>query len=291
MSTINIILFWYIQLSKFLLLKDRWDELERLDDGFIIDEVDFWEKIAEIVYTLEFPYLATKEIERRDFCYTDVYLWSRRVHLKLDEIIADDPRFNFAATLKQKLSERQMNLLETPIFIAALFLDPRFKNTLSNSQKDAAIETLKNLYVQIKQTPPAAPNPSLNRIDQLLEAELFTNIQNQQSESHLRAELTMAISAYIPVQARSIKPDALNFWKENKNVHPKLYELAKIVFAIASSIAESERSFSGFAYIYNMKRMNLKPINVTNILMIRLNKDLFYQLRETKIREIINKQY
>lgn len=280
----------HFQLSKFLLLKEKWDVLEGIDVGFIIDEGDFWDKVKEIVDTLEFPYIATKEIERRDFCYTDIYLWSRRVHLKLDEIIEDEPMFNFAATLKEQLTERQRSLFETPIFIAALFLDPRFKSKLNHTQIAAAIETLQNLNVQIKKRPPSVPNPSLNRIDRLLEDELFAHVQDQQSETLLRAELTMAISAYIPVQARSLKPDAIQFWKENKFIHPQLYKLSNVIFAMASSISETERTFSGFSYIYNMKRMNLKPDNVTNILMVRLNKDLFYQLKESKIREISNRQ-
>lgn len=265
------------------------DDLEAIDNGFKIDENDFWAQVEEIVDTLEFPFMATKAIERRDFCFTDLFLWSRRTNLKLDEIIADGPKFNFAATLKQHLTEKQKSLFETPIFIAALFLDPRFKNTLNNRQKESAIETLKNLYVQMKKTPPSAPNLNINRIDQLLEAQLFASGQDQQSETHLCAELTMAISTYISVTARSIKSDAIQFWKQNKHIHPQLYTLACVIFAIASSIGETERSFSGFAYIYNMKRMNLKPDNVTNIMMVRLNKDLFYQLKESKIRDIMNK--
>lgn len=169
---------------------------------------------------------------------------------------------------------------------SALFLDPRFKSQLNHAEREIAVETLHKLYVQIKSRPSPSPNPSLNNIDRQIESQMFTTVRDQQSEAHLRAELTMTMSNYNAAQVTDINRDAIQFWRENKHIYPQLYELSNVVLSISSSISETERTFSGFAYIYNSRRMNLLPKNVTNILMIRLNRDLFYELKETKINEI-----
>lgn len=269
-------------------LKPNWAALEEAHTDFTDVDDHFWEQINEIVQTLEYPYLATKAMERRNFCYTDLYLWSLRISFKLDEIIGNGPMFDFAAVLKANLKEREKSLFKTPIMMAALYLDPRFKARLSAIETNTAIETLQKMYVEIKSKPTPSPAPSLNRIDRLIEAQMFANIQNQQAEASLRAELTMCMSNYNAAQVIDINETAIEFWKENKNMYPQLYLLSNIIFAIASSISETERTFSGFSYIYNNRRMNLNPKNVTNILIIRLNKDLFYEIKRKKLDAIRN---
>lgn len=270
-------------------LRPQWDNIKEIDDDFLVIDDEFWEQVEELVAVLEFPCFATKAMERRNFCYTDLYLWSKRIGLRLDEIIADFPRFEFAAVLKANLTEREKSLFKTPIFMAALYLDPRFKLELNDTETAIAIETLHTLNKQIKWKPLAAPAPGLNNIDRQIEAQMFGNILAQQSDVHIRTELTMVMSNYNGVRATDINRDAISFWKENKTIYPQLYELAKIVFSTASSISETERTFSGFSYIYNVRRMSLFPQNVTNILMVRLNKDLFQQIKEAKLAAIQNK--
>lgn len=248
-----------------------------------------WGQIDELVAVLEYPYLATKAFECRTFCYTDLYLWSRRISLRLDEIIASHPIFEFASVLKAKLKEREKNLFQTPVFMAAMYLDPRFKMQLSDAETEVAIATLHELNKQMKWKPLASPVPGLSSIDRQIESEMFENVQAQQNDAQIRTELTLAMITYNSVRGTDINKNALAFWKENKHNHPQLYELAKVIFSTASSISETERNFSGFAYIYNVLHQSLLPKNVTNILMVRLNKDLFYQVKQEKIDKILKK--
>lgn len=267
-------------------MRENWEQLESIDDAFKAIDEDFWRNVDEIVKTLKPLYDATKAMEHRNFCYTDLYLWSMRISFHLDEIIDESPQFDLPVVLKSKIKERERSLFETPIFMAALFLDPRFKSQLNTRQKYLALETLQNLYEQIRLRARSSTTTGLNHIDRRIEAQLFPNIQTPQSQVGLRAELTMAIPSYEAVQVTDINQNAIQFWKGNKHSHPLLYELATVVFGISSSICEAERTFSAFAYIYNARRMSLLPNNVTNILMIRLNKDLFYRLRQAKIDDI-----
>lgn len=85
----------------FLRLKPHWEALEEVHNDFCDVNDDFWQQIDEIVETLEFPYLATKAMEKRDFCYTDLYLWSLRIQIKLDEIIEQGPIFDLLLFLRQ----------------------------------------------------------------------------------------------------------------------------------------------------------------------------------------------
>lgn len=284
----NLISFYiYIlsQLNGFLRLKKDWELIKNVHDDFMVVDDLFWEKIDELVQTLEFPFLATKAMENRNFCYTDLYLWSMRIEIKLNRIIENSPHFNFAAILKTKLKERERNLFNTPIMMTALYLDPRFRKQLTATETSIAVETLHKMFIQIKSKPLTSPR-GLNAIDRQIEAQIFLDQQLQQTEAHLRSELTMAMSNYNAAQITDINRNAIDFWKDNKQLYPQLYEISRIVFSIASSISETERTFSGFSYIYNVRRMNLLPKNVTNILMVRLNKDVFYQLKESKIKNI-----
>lgn len=270
-------------------LKSNWEQIKNVHTDFETIDDDFWDQVEELVDTLEFPYLATKAMEKRDFCYTDLYLWWLRMELKFDEIIADSPKFNFASTLKRNIEARKAALFNTPIMMTALYLDPRFKNQLTTEKTAVAAETLQKLFIQTKSKPAPSPHPGLNAIDRQIEAQVLNTCNHtQQNEANWRAELTMAMSNYNTARITDINRTALEFWKENKSVYPQLYELSRIIFSIASSISETERTFSAFSYIYNVRRQNLLPENVKNILMIRLNKDIFYQLREDKINKIRN---
>lgn len=68
--------------------------------------------MEEIVETLEFSYLATKAMEKRNFCCTDLYLWSLRIAMKLDEINRNAPHFEFAAVLKTNIKEREKTIFD-----------------------------------------------------------------------------------------------------------------------------------------------------------------------------------
>lgn len=275
-----------MQLNGFLRLKEVWDDIKSLHEDFGAVDDELWEQVTELVNVLEFPYLATKAMERRDFCYTDLYLWWLRIELKLDEIIADSPHFDFATILKTNLKIREGNLFKTPMMMSALYLDPRFKARLNTNEASIATETLKKLFVSMKSQPEPSPNAELNAIDRRIEAEMLNNYRSTNSEAEWRAELTMVMSSYNAARVTDINRTAIDFWKDNKHIYPQLYALSKIIFATASSISETERTFSSFSYIYNARRMSLLPENVTNVLMIRLNKDLFYDLKNSQINAV-----
>lgn len=56
---------------------------------------------------------------------------------------------------------------------------------------------------------------------------------------------------------------------------PVLYKLASVVHAVPPTQTTIERAFSAMALILTHLRTNLSDNNLVNILMIRLNRELF----------------
>lgn len=67
----------------------------------------------------------------------------------------------------------------------------------------------------------------------------------------------------------------MDFWEENKHLHPEIHLLAQLVFAVCPTETSVERNFSGLSYVLNKYRCNLSDKMLENILFVRLNKDLF----------------
>lgn len=47
-------------------------------------------------------------------------------------------------------------------------------------------------------------------------------------------------------------------------------------------------SFSSYSYIRNRYRMAMLPKNISNVLMVRLNKDIYKELRKERVQQILS---
>lgn len=86
--------------------------------------------------------------------------------------------------------------------------------------------------------------------------------------------------AQLDTELKARKRDALTmhpmaFWEANKTIKPELYEIAKAVFAVASTEVSVERNFSALSFILNKYRCSLGDEMLEDILFVRLNKSLF----------------
>lgn len=64
-----------------------------------------------------------------------------------------------------------------------------------------------------------------------------------------------------------------------------MYPLASVLHSVPAGQCVEERNFSSFSFIRNCRRTALKELNVKNVLLIRLNKELFYYYKDRKIDE------
>lgn len=66
-----------------------------------------------------------------------------------------------------------------------------------------------------------------------------------------------------------------NYWLRRKATHPELHAVAMIVLSTPSNQVSVERAFSALALVLSNLRTGLAEGTLANILMIKLNKDLF----------------
>lgn len=69
--------------------------------------------------------------------------------------------------------------------------------------------------------------------------------------------------------------DVWQHWVDRQHSHPELYAVAMVVFATPSSQVSVERAFSALPLVLTHLRTRLSEEILTNILMIKLNSELF----------------
>lgn len=75
----------------------------------------------------------------------------------------------------------------------------------------------------------------------------------------------------------------VHHWYSQKMRDERLWKLAKVVFAAASTQAAVERDFSAYNRVFTNLRNRLAGDTIENVLKVKLNKDLL----EPAIHEII----
>lgn len=187
------------------------------------------------------------------------------------------------------MDKRGDDLLNDPLVLSSLFLDMRYRILLNAKpmQKHLAMNQLTLLWKRVydlKPKPQQAENTTIdggesdsNLMDAYLDS-LESN-SNQQitntSSEHIMFKLQELNIAADKIKREPKCRHPMDFWFENKYAMPKLYELAKLVFAVCPTETSVERNFSGLSYILNRYRGNLSDKSLENIMFVRLNKELF----------------
>lgn len=257
---------------------------------------DFWDKGAEILKVLKPIYIVTKEMQKVGYGLCDFYISWLRLQKNLDRFHAEETLLNLTYELERALEKRKSEVLDTPMMLAAIYLDPRVKFKLNATQKECAMLYLKQLNTRNQQLASnrdevQAENETFlanNTLDELNEefnsAQMYEIDDDPVSDTNL---LMIAFAEYEKVKHVDFKNTVMNFWRIHKNDFPLIYPLACIVHAIPASQCLEERHFSSFSYIRNSKRCTLGAENVQNILTVRLNKELFYKEKQMDLENIV----
>lgn len=70
----------------------------------------------------------------------------------------------------------------------------------------------------------------------------------------------------------------LDYWYGQKQAKPELYCLAAIALATPATQVSTERAFSTLAFILTKLRTRLSETDLANILLLRLNAELFQKI-------------
>lgn len=78
----------------------------------------------------------------------------------------------------------------------------------------------------------------------------------------------------------------ISFWQEHKRQFLEINETADVIFGIPPSQAAVDRSFSQFGYVFNCRRCKIASALLENILIIKLNKDITYEIFKKDLLDV-----
>lgn len=147
--------------------------------------------------------------------------------------------FEIGKTLIKSIETRTEKLISNVGFDACLYLDPRFQQILSSSQKKNAVHFLKALWEKIKANNPKL-NSSTTSVNCISLEERLENNEFDLLDSYLESTMspvdectdvfTKIETLKLPYMKANV--NVLNFWRERKSSDPELYALSKVCFAI-----------------------------------------------------------
>lgn len=272
---------------------------------------------------LHLPYLCTILLQKADFTLSDFFGCIRIMNMKLSQILNDTNQRHtkLAEKLELCLNERKGILLQNPLMLCATFLDPRYKCDIeSNPEKVVLVKlTLENIWSRIKTVKygDATHDETLSvgaeniaeesvfdlyeQLDQQYDAmglksgsadQNFASV-NEPNFSSGKNEISAAIFRYeqFLAGARMKTSESIHdFWEVNKKKFGlELYEIANVIFAIPPTQATVERSFSALKFMFTDQRYNLDKDLLESCLLIHLNVELYYFVKQLDIKQIEKK--
>lgn len=251
---------------------------------FNVDE-HLWAEIEEIMLVLKPAFNLTIDMQRVGYGLSDFYIGWLRVKKNLQRFVNNRTTFDLATKLIRNMERRASSLFKTPLMLCCIYLDPRMMKTLNDEQKAAAVMDLIKIHDRITESDRL--NSQTNRLNDTLD-EIQEEFQTHISESRSDADrILQEISVYETEKVFDIRAPVMKFWEENAHKYPFLRLLANVLHAVPSNQCCTERSFSSFSYIWSKHRMSMNPQNVSNVLMVRLNKDVYYSLRAECVQKIL----
>lgn len=273
-----------------------------------------WNLIKEFVHILRVPYEATIRLQSVSLTLSDVYGIWLQMKLHLNCLIRKKTAMSLQKHLLDALQDREMKIFDNSAMIIAIFLDPRFRSEIIRhaiTSEEDAIEKIKLLWNRLRvlkngfnernidsfntangeSSLKDCSNISLNDsfdakldMDQYLKRGLQNNSNCIQSSVQTE-DIDSAILSFNP-EWMPIDNSVLDFWEKEKNNQPILYQIAAAIYAVPPTEVQIERNFSNLEKILSKYRMKLSDENLEAILMIHLNAELFYAVKEEEINNL-----
>ncbi|CAI6373161.1 unnamed protein product [Macrosiphum euphorbiae] len=247
-----------------------------------------WDSIKSIVDALEPVKIATLALQKQDINLGDFYgVWLKASHgLQSNGSI-------LAKQILKSMKQREVLLLKNPVFLAAIFLDPRYQCMLNEADKNTGINHLVKTWkfmIQIQDdicetgdvnnsaiasTNVDSPNNTTETTDDQDVFELFLSSQSSASSHHsgtgILDDISVKLCNFKDVNRLHYKTNILTFWETQKHDNFELYKLATIVLAVPATQVSVERSFSGIKFILSDLRTSLSANLLDAIMIVRSN--------------------
>ncbi|KAF2883044.1 hypothetical protein ILUMI_23121 [Ignelater luminosus] len=215
-----------------------------------------WTEIEDIVSALKPAKIATKALQEEDLMTGDFY----RTWLKC-KVDTERIGSRFSKLLVSYMNEREEKLFENEIILSAIYLDPRFKVVLNETQ----IESAKNYIIQVWEVLHFLENSEPNLLD-------LSSITGDNCHQVLKmiGDSTSLQNSYIEEPRQKRDCDVIKYWMNKENVSPNLFKIAKNIISMPVTEVSVERAFSAMKYILNSQSSKLAEKLLEDILLIKL---------------------
>lgn len=252
--------------------------------------MDNWDEITEILSILKIPYDVTIASQNAAYTLSDFFLSWLRMKIKLDNIIKKgESKTDFVEHFREFLDQREKILLDHPLMLCAIYLDPRVRFALKNDDliriaKLKLVDLLERVETLKKET--ATEEDRSTEGDKTVAGDSFDEFvktmtvdPEAEAETSQRpmsgGQLLVLLEAFEQTTPFLHHKESIQkFWENQKEIFPFVYELASIVNAIPPTQTTVERAFSIMGFVFDCKRSNMSDRTLQTILTIRLNKDL-----------------
>lgn len=265
--------------------------------------------LKEIICILNIPYKATLEFQSSKLTLSDVYGRWTAMTLHLN---AYEKKINFktglATKLKNSLHKRKDVLFENPIMSAAIFLDPRYHNVIARDIEKCkeAKDILMKIWNQNIILNTNVQNLNINNVHESSASDDFFIEFNEVEEMNAflgrhtaypqtqnnneKNDIEVMIDLFNP-PSMEMNQSVLKFWKSVKDDdnYKDLYNLAMVVFTVPPTEVQVERDFSSLDHVFTKRRCRLTEERLHDILLLHLNKDLFYAVNENDLNNLIDR--
>lgn len=276
-----------------------------------------WPVLLELNQVLHVPYLATQVLQKADFTLSDFFGCLKVITMQLDKIIAQPGQrlSRLAEKLSLTLSQRKSKLIDHPLMICALYLDPRYKCEIIHNRDKVQLAklTLENIWERVRRVrnemdDTSADSPAecipkktmKNFLDEL--DELYDNMglnhgngsnsfaSSTGNANQDKSKIAIALSKYdsCTVERMKSSESVWSFWEKSKeDLGSELYELASIIHSIPPTQASVERNFSALKFMLTERRFNLSEDLLESLLVIHLNRDFYETVKNVEIQKLI----
>lgn len=242
-----------------------------------------WNEVKNTITTLEPFNKYSKKLQSETVTMSDFFGFWTLLRIKVSKSTDQ-----FSEQLLTQMNKYHEMLMDNPIIIAAVYLDPRYQRALG-PKKSLAVKFLADLYekiLKIESTDDASAatetidreeGDSYEELNEYLDAcgSVYNNDRTTPSTDtpNLKDVINGLLNDFdgeeLPITA-----SILEYWKKQSATKPELYKLASVLMAIPPTQTVVERLFSALALVLTSHRTNLGDQILENILLVRANHDL-----------------
>lgn len=266
--------------------KEACDFFANENDKLFVVLLQKWNVLCDLMTVLKIPFDMTCYLQTPKLTLSDMY----GRYLKISEVdlnrlirtnVGSQPKF--AEMLHKSLENRKPMILNHPLVFSSVYLDPRYRHTLSDNQLRMAKETLFKWHGKIHalKSENIEPDKTKDSFDEFIKTVNQADYQTSRSFNVSCSQpvaFALMLDQYEKEQRRIHYKENINSYWDKHRDKAALYELAKFIQSIPPTQVEIEKSFSVVGFILNQYRTSLKTNSLDDIIVIKLNDDLFERI-------------